>query len=140
MSLRYFFILVVSLLFILLFLFLPLRIAYSTVDDLFPEISYRDINGTIWSGTFEEVFYGDTLIGNLNTSVGFNKLHIKIDRGRLDLTGDISIAELIMNEVISLRSIKFIFKEFFFSCRFFRGRYIFRNQIIFFCRYFILTN
>ena len=109
MSLRYFFISVVSLSFILLFLFLPLRIAYSTVDDLFPEISYRDINGTIWSGTFEEVFYGDTLIGNLNTSVGFNKLHIKIDRGRLDLAGDISIAELIMNEVISLSSIKFIF-------------------------------
>ena len=75
MSLRYFFISVVSLFLILLFLFLPLRIAYSTVDDLFPEISYRDINGTIWSGTFEEVFYGDTLIGNLNTSVGFNKLH-----------------------------------------------------------------
>ena len=109
MSLRYFFISVVSLFLILLFLFLPLRIAYSTVDDLFPEISYRDINGTIWSGTFEEVFYGDTLIGNLNTSVGLNKLHRKIDRGRIDLKGDISIAELIMNEVISLSSIKFIF-------------------------------
>ena len=109
MSLRYFFISVISLFFILLFLFFPLRVAYSTVDELFPEISYRNINGTIWSGTFEEVFYGDTLIGNLNTSVGFNKLNIKIDQGRLDLTGDISIAELIINEVISLNSIKFRF-------------------------------
>ena len=61
---------------------IPLSIVKSYLNDNFPEISFSEIEGTIWSGRIENVSYAGQRLGDLNTDMDLRNLNFSlIDNG-----------------------------------------------------------
>ena len=63
---------------------IPLSVVKSYLNDNFPEITFSEIEGTIWSGRIENVSYAGQRLGDLNTDMDLRNLNFSlIDNGCL---------------------------------------------------------
>ena len=84
---------------------LPLSLVSPTVKELFPQVSYTSIEGTIWSGRINNLSFADEYLGSLNTSFNLRNLSFLIDERGLFLEGNINLISTILNNQVSLEDI-----------------------------------
>ena len=84
---------------------LPLSLVLPTVKELFPQVSYTSIEGTIWSGRINNLSFADEYLGSLNTSFNLRNLSFLIDERGLFLEGNINLISTILNNQVSLEDI-----------------------------------
>jgi len=84
---------------------LPLSLVSPTVKELFPQVSYTSIEGTIWSGRINNLSFADEYLGSLNTSLNLRNLSFLIDERGLFLEGNINLISTILNNQVSLEDI-----------------------------------
>ncbi len=84
---------------------LPLSLVSPTIKDLFPQVSYSNIEGTIWSGRINNLSFADEYLGSLNTSFNLRSLSFLIDEKGLFLEGNINLISSLFNDHVSLDDI-----------------------------------
>ncbi len=84
---------------------LPLNLISSTLNDLFPQVSYSSIEGTIWSGRIKNLSFGDEYLGSLNTSFNLKSLSLLIDDNGLFLEGKINLISTLLSNQVSLEDV-----------------------------------
>ena len=84
---------------------LPLNLISSTLSDLFPQVSYSSMEGTIWSGRINNLSFGDEYIGSLNTSFNLRSLSFLIDDNGLFLEGNINLISTLLSNQVSLEDL-----------------------------------
>ena len=58
---------------------LPLNLIAPTINNLFPQVTYTSIEGTIWSGKIKNLSFADEFIGSFNTQFNLRNLSFLID-------------------------------------------------------------
>ena len=76
-----------------------------TVKELFPQVSYTSMEGTIWSGRINNLSFADEYLGSLNTSFNLRNLSFLVDERGLFLEGNINLISTILNNQVSLEDI-----------------------------------
>lgn len=76
---------------------LPLSLVSPTVKELFPQVSYTSMEGTIWSGRINNLSFADEYLGSLNTSFNLRNLSFLVDERGLFLEGNINLLSTILN-------------------------------------------
>ena len=84
---------------------LPLNLISSTLSDLFPQVSYSSMEGTIWSGRINNLSFGDEYIGSLNTSFNLRSLSFLIDDNGLFLEGNINLISTLRSNQVFLEDL-----------------------------------
>ena len=84
---------------------LPLSLVSPTVKELFPQVSYTSMEGTIWSGRINNLSFADEYLGSLNTSFNLRNLSFLVDERGLFLEGNINLISTILNNQVSLEDI-----------------------------------
>ncbi len=84
---------------------LPLSLVSPTIKDLFPQVSYSNIEGTIWSGRINNLSFADEYLGSLNTSFNLRSLSFLLDEKGLFLEGNINLISSLFNDHVSLDDI-----------------------------------
>ena len=84
---------------------LPLSLISPTVKELFPQVSYTSMEGTIWSGRINNLSFADEYLGSLNTSFNLRNLSFLVDERGLFLEGNINLISTILNNQVSLEDI-----------------------------------
>jgi len=84
---------------------LPLSLVSPTVKELFPQVSYSSMEGTIWSGRINNLSFADEYLGSLNTSFNLRNLSFLVDERGLFLEGNINLISTILNNQVSLEDI-----------------------------------
>jgi hypothetical protein len=84
---------------------LPLGLVSPTVKQLFPEVSYTAMEGTIWSGRINNLSFAGEYLGSLNTSFNLRNLSFLIDERGLFLKGNINLISTILNNQVSLEDV-----------------------------------
>ncbi len=84
---------------------IPLSLVSPTVKELFPQISYTSMEGTIWSGRINNLSFADEYLGSLNTSFNLRNLSFLVDERGLFLEGNINLISTILNNQVSLEDI-----------------------------------
>ena len=84
---------------------LPLSLVSPTVKELFPQVSYTSMEGTIWSGRINNLSFADEYLGSLNTSFNLRNLSFLVDERGLFLEGNINLLSTILNNQVSLEDI-----------------------------------
>ena len=84
---------------------LPLNLISSTLNDLFRQVSYSSMEGTIWSGRINNLSFGDEYIGSLNTSLNLRSLSFLIDDNGLFLEGNINLISTLLSNQVSLEDL-----------------------------------
>ena len=84
---------------------LPLSLIAPTVKELFPQVSYTSLEGTIWSGRVNNLSFADEYLGSLNTSFNLRNLSFLVDERGLFLEGNINLISTILNNQVSLEDI-----------------------------------
>ncbi len=84
---------------------LPLSLVSPTVKELFPQVSYTNMEGTIWSGRINNLSFADEYLGSLNTSFNLRNLSFLIDERGLFLEGNINLISTLLNNQVSLEDI-----------------------------------
>ena len=84
---------------------LPLSLVSPTVKELFPQVSYSSMEGTIWSGRINNLSFADEYLGRLNTSFNLRNLSFLVDGRGLFLEGNINLISTILNNQVSLKDI-----------------------------------
>ena len=84
---------------------LPLSLVSPTVKELFPQVSYTSMEGTIWSGRINNLSFADEYLGSLNTSFNLRNLSFLVDERGLFLEGNINLISTILNNQVSLEDV-----------------------------------
>ena len=84
---------------------LPLSLVSPTVKELFPQVSYSSMEGTIWSGRINNLSFADEYLGSLNTSFNLRNLSFLVDERGLFLEGNINLISTILNNQVILEDI-----------------------------------
>ena len=84
---------------------LPLSLVSPTVKELFPQVSYTSMEGTIWSGRINNLSFADEYLGSLNTSFNLRNLSFLVDERGLFLEGNINLLSTILNNQVSLEDV-----------------------------------
>ena len=84
---------------------LPLSLAAPTINNLFPQVSYTSMEGTIWSGRINNLSFANEYLGNLNTRFNLRNLSFLIDETGLFIEGNINLITTLMNNQVSLEGI-----------------------------------
>ena len=84
---------------------LPLSLVSPTVKELFPQVSYSSMEGTIWSGRINNLSFADEYLGSLNTSFNLRNLSFLVDERGLFLEGNINLISTILNNQVSLEDV-----------------------------------
>ena len=84
---------------------LPLSLVAPTVKELFPQVNYTSMEGTIWSGRINNLVFADEYLGSLNTSFNLRNLAFLVDERGLFLEGNINLISTILNNQVSLEDI-----------------------------------
>ena len=76
-----------------------------TVKELFPQVSYTSMEGTIWSGRINNLSFADEYLGSLNTSFNLRNLSFLVDERGLFLEGNINLISTILIRIVDIRFI-----------------------------------
>ena len=86
---------------------LPLNLIAPTINNLFPQVTYTSIEGTIWSGKIKNLSFADEFIGSFNTQFNLRNLSFLIDERGLFVEGNINLISTFIKNQASLEAINF---------------------------------
>ena len=83
---------------------IPLSVVKSYLNDNFPEISFSEIEGTIWSGRIENVSYAGQRLGDLNTDMDLRNLNFSLIDSGVELKGTVKVNRYIFSNQIEFQN------------------------------------
>ena len=83
---------------------IPLSIVKSYLNDNFPEISFSEIEGTIWSGRIENVSYAGQRLGDLNTDMDLRNLNFSLIDNGVEFKGTVKVNRYIFSNQIEFQN------------------------------------
>lgn len=107
---RYLFFSLIFSVFLIVFLVtinLPLRIVKSVLNEYFPEVTYSQIEGTIWSGKITGLSFANEYLGNLSTEINQGSLEFSLDDNEVSIEGKLNIISTLIERRVNLRELDF---------------------------------
>ena len=107
---RYLFFSLIFSIFLIVFLVtinLPLRIVKSVLNEYFPEVTYSQIDGTIWSGKITGLSFANEYLGNLSTEINQGSLEFSLDDNEVSIEGKLNIISTLIERRVNLRELDF---------------------------------
>lgn len=107
---RYLFFSLIFSIFLIVFLVtinLPLRIVKSVLNEYFPEVTYSQIDGTIWSGKITGLSFANEYLGNLSTKINQGSLEFSLDDNEVSIEGKLNIISTLIERRVNLRELDF---------------------------------
>lgn len=107
---RYLFFSLIFSVFLIVFLViinLPLRIVKSVLNEYFPEVTYSQIDGTIWSGKITGLSFANEYLGNLSTEINQGSLEFSLDDNEVSIEGKLNIISTLIERRVNLRELDF---------------------------------
>ena len=83
---------------------IPLSVVKSYLNDNFPEISFSEIEGTIWSGRIENVSYAGQRLGDLNTDMDLRNLNFSLIDNGVEFKGTVKVNKYIFSNQIEFQN------------------------------------
>jgi len=83
---------------------IPLSVVKSYLNDNFPEISFSEIEGTIWSGRIENVSYAGQRLGDLNTDMDLRNLNFSLIDNGVEFKGTVKVNRYIFSNQIEFQN------------------------------------
>ena len=107
---RYLFFSLIFSVFLIVFLVtinLPLRIVKSVLNEYFPEVTYSQIEGTIWSGKITGLSFANEYLGNLSTEINQGSLEFSLDDNEVSIEGKLNMLSTLIERRVNLRELDF---------------------------------
>ena len=83
---------------------IPLSIVKSYLNDNFPEITFSELEGTIWSGRIENVSYAGQRLGDLNTDMDLRNLNFSLIDNGVEFKGTVKVNRYIFSNQIEFQN------------------------------------
>ena len=83
---------------------IPLSFVKSYLNDNFPEITFSEIEGTIWSGRIENVSYAGQRLGDLNTDMDLRNLNFSLIDNGVEFKGTVKVNRYIFSNQIEFQN------------------------------------
>ncbi|MDA9594942.1 type II secretion system protein N [SAR86 cluster bacterium] len=86
---------------------LPLRSLEPLLSKYFPEISYSNIEGSVWSGKITDLTFANEYLGDLNTETDLRNLEFYLNDNEVLVEGKLNIIGTLVDSRINLKEINF---------------------------------
>ena len=86
---------------------LPLRSLEPLLSKYFPEISYSNIEGSVWSGKITDLTFANEYLGDLNTETDLRNLEFYLNDNEVSVEGKLNIIGTLADSRINLKEINF---------------------------------
>jgi len=86
---------------------LPLRSLEPLLSKYFPEISYSNIEGSVWSGKITDLTFANEYLGDLNTETDLRNLEFYLNDNEVSVEGKLNIIGTLVDSRINLKEINF---------------------------------
>jgi hypothetical protein len=86
---------------------LPLRSLEPLLSKYFPEISYSNIEGSVWSGKITDLTFANEYLGDLNTETDLRNLEFYLNDNEVSVEGKLNIIGTLADSGINLKEINF---------------------------------
>lgn len=86
---------------------LPLRSLEPLLSKYFPEISYSNIEGSVWSGKITDLTFANEYLGDLNTETDLRNLEFYLNDNEVSVEGKLNIIGTLSDSRINLKEINF---------------------------------
>ena len=83
---------------------IPLSVVKSYLNDNFPEITFSELEGTIWSGRIENVSYAGQRLGDLNTDMDLRNLNFSLIDNGVEFKGTVKVNRYIFSNQIEFQN------------------------------------
>lgn len=85
----------------------PLRSLEPLLSKYFPEISYSNIEGSVWSGKITDLTFANEYLGDLNTETDLRNLEFYLNDNEVSVEGKLNIIGTLADSRINLKEINF---------------------------------